>query len=96
MNDGIIGSIDTFGYDTECLTWTVDGYAGKVFFRNGKFNVTVHCGILKFKPEYVNKLDYSYLRYILIEQLPSHAAGVANKHLKIHHIYKVFVKLPVD
>ena len=96
LNDGIIGSIDTYDHDIECLTWTVDGYAGNVFHRNGKFNVTVHCGILKFKPVYRDKLDYSYLRYILNEELPSHAVGVANKRLKIHHISRVSVKLPVD
>ncbi len=96
LEDGIIGSIDTFDHDTECLTWTVDGYAGKVFHRNGKFNVTIHCGILKLKPEYQSKLDYSYLRYVLNEELPSFAVGVANKRLKIHHISRVRVKLPVD
>ena len=36
------------------------------------------------------------MRYILNEELPLYAVGVANKRLKIHHISKVKVKLPID
>lgn len=50
VNEGIIGYINTYDYDTECLTWTTDGiYAGTVFYRNGKFSMTTHCGALLLK-----------------------------------------------
>ena len=50
FNYGIMGSIDTFDFDGEYITWTTDGiYAGTCFYRNGKFNCTNVCGTLKVK-----------------------------------------------
>lgn len=47
-NEGIFGCIDTYDYEGECLTWTTDGAnAGRVFYRNGKFNCTNVCGTVK-------------------------------------------------
>lgn len=47
-NDGIMGYIDTFDFEGEYITWTTDGVnAGKVFYRNGKFNCTNVCGSIK-------------------------------------------------
>ena len=45
-NDGVLGSISTYDFDGEYLTWTTDGAkAGTVFRREGKFNCTNVCGI---------------------------------------------------
>lgn len=47
-NDGVMGSIDTYMFDGEYLTWTTDGaHAGTVFHRRGRFNCTNVCGTLK-------------------------------------------------
>lgn len=47
-NKGKMGSIDSFDFDGEYITWTTDGaYAGTVFYRNGKFNCTNVCGTLQ-------------------------------------------------
>lgn len=48
-NDGSIGNIKTYMFDGEYLTWNTDGYAGSIFYRNGKFNCTNICGVLKAK-----------------------------------------------
>jgi type I restriction enzyme, S subunit len=49
-NDGILGTIDTYDFDGDYLTWTTDGAkAGTVFSRNGRFNCTNVCGTLKPK-----------------------------------------------
>ena len=46
-NNGEIGSIDTFDFDGEYISWTTDGAnAGTVFYRKGKFSVTNVCGLI--------------------------------------------------
>ncbi|WP_222702332.1 restriction endonuclease subunit S [Ureaplasma diversum] len=38
LNNGQIGSINTYDFDGDYITWTTDGaYAGTVFYREGKF-----------------------------------------------------------
>ena len=47
-NDGILGFIDTYMFAGDFLTWTTDGaYAGTIFRRKGKFNITNVCGLIK-------------------------------------------------
>lgn len=49
-NDGIMGYLDDFMFEGEYISWTTDGAnAGTVFYRNGKFNCTNVCGLLKLK-----------------------------------------------
>ena len=51
-NDGCLGYINTYDYDTTLLTWTTDGAnAGTVFLRKGKFNCTNICGTLKLNTQ---------------------------------------------
>ena len=98
-DDGVMGTILTYDWDTECLTWSVDGsYPGMVFHRNGKFSMTTHCGMLKIKDEYRDLLDYGYLYNILNDIFPNFAKGNGNKRLKKTHIEKDVesIKIPVD
>lgn len=45
--DGVMGSINTYDFEGDYLTWTTDGAnAGTVFRRSGKFNCTNVCGTL--------------------------------------------------
>ena len=49
-NNGKMGTIRTFDFEGEYVTWTTDGaYAGTVFYRSGKFNCTNVCGTLRDK-----------------------------------------------
>ena len=49
-NEGVMGSISTYDFDGEYITWTTDGAnAGTVFARQGRFNCTNVCGTLKAK-----------------------------------------------
>ena len=49
-NEGIMGYLDDFMFEGEYASWTTDGAnAGTVFYRNGKFNCTNVCGLLKLK-----------------------------------------------
>ena len=55
-NGGEMGRLDSYDFDGEYVTWTTDGVnAGRVFYRNGKFNCTNVCGVLKIineSPQY--------------------------------------------
>jgi restriction endonuclease S subunit len=98
-NAGEIGKIDTYDYEEECFTWTTDGVlAGTVFYRNGKFSITTHCGILKLKEEYKKKVDFEYLRFILNLTLPSEKSTLgewANKRLGIERMGEISIDLPI-
>ena len=59
-NDGIFGCIDRYMFDGDYLTWTTDGaYAGTIFRRKGKFNITNVCGLIDITFQNVNQ-DYLY------------------------------------
>lgn len=95
---GEIGSIDTFDYDEECFTWTTDGtYVGTVFYRNGKFSITTHCGILRVKPQYKDKVNFEYLNFILNQTLPNYKLGEgSNKRLGTERMKEVQIEIPID
>ncbi|RIY33354.1 hypothetical protein CJP74_02130, partial [Psittacicella melopsittaci] len=45
-NNGICGYFDTYSFENS-ITWTTDGeYAGDVKYREGKFQASIHCGIM--------------------------------------------------
>lgn len=62
-DDGVMGSIDTYDFDGEYLTWTTDGAkAGTVFRRKGKFNCTNVCGTLR---PLTQSIDLDYAQFAL-------------------------------
>ena len=64
-NDGLMGFYDSYMFDDQLITWSIDG-GGNFFLRNKhKFNVTNVCGILKILD---NSFDYSFLYEILSYQ----------------------------
>lgn len=62
-NDGCLGYLDTYDYDTNQLTWTTDGAnAGTVFLRRGKHNCTNVCGTLAALS---NEISLEYQKFAL-------------------------------
>ena len=60
-NDGVLGCINTYMFDGSYLTWTTDGaYAGTIFRRKGKFNITNVCGLIDLKANENILQDYLY------------------------------------
>lgn len=93
-NNGVVGKIDTFDYDCECLTWTTDGiYAGTLFHRNGKFSMTTHCGALL--PKNYDKLSLEFVKYELENTLSQLAQGEGNKRVTVDIIKKAIVQIPI-
>jgi len=95
-NEGIIGLIDSYDYDGEYLTWTTDGYAGTVFYRNGKFSMTTHCGALSLKEEYKGKINLKYVAIQLNQILKNMAVGYGNKRVTLTILKKCMIPIPVD
>lgn len=92
-NDGIFGNIASFDFEGEYLTWTTDGAnAGRVFYRNGKFNCTNVCGTAKLKEGLRVNLyfAYSYLNYIT----KNYVSYVGNPKLMNGVFGKIKINLP--
>lgn len=91
-NNGIMGSINTFDFEGEYVTWTTDGiYAGTCFFRSGKFNCTNVCGTLKAKNE---KLLIKFLPLVLNDITPDHVVKSANPKLMNNVMANIKIPLP--
>lgn len=65
-NNGCLGYLNTYDYSGPAITWTTDGAkAGTVFFRDGKYNCTNVCGILRFKIGNFEKSDIKFMTYAI-------------------------------
>ena len=106
-DDGIIGMIDRVDYDVkECLTWTADGvYAGTMFLRSGKFNLTYHAGILQLKEKFEGlgdsydpkDLHLPYVYHILNKKLSKSALGQEkqNKRVTVQVMRDTEIEIPI-
>ena len=92
-NNGVLGTISTYEYDGEYLTWTTDGAnAGSVFYRYGKFSVINVCGLLKVTRAGVLP---KYLYYILKVSTEPHVnRGMGNAKLMSNVMAKIKVPVP--
>ncbi len=96
-NEGEIGKISSYDHEKECFTWTSDGvHAGTVFYRNGKFSITTHCGILDLKPEHKGKVNFEYLDFVLNQVLPNNTLGEgANKRIGTERMKEISIEIPI-
>jgi hypothetical protein len=91
--EGIIGYIDKFDHDKECITWTTDGInAGQLFLRNGKFSMTAHCGSLTPKSD---DLYIPYFKYKLQLIIKSKTRGSLNKRVTERMIKRLTLEVPI-
>ena len=97
VKDGVIGYINTYDFDTNCLTWTTDGIkAGTLFIRESKFSMTTHCGALLPKQDYNEKIDLKFIFFQLRNILKDYAVGEGNKRLTVEAIEEIVLNLPID
>ncbi|MCV3743555.1 restriction endonuclease subunit S [Ureaplasma sp. ES3154-GEN] len=97
LNDGIIGKINTYDYNGEYVTWTTDGaYAGTVFYRSGKFNITNICGLLK--PKNHQQILPKFLAYYLQKNTKKYVNyATTNPKLMSNTISNIQIPLiPID
>ena len=94
-NNGIFGNIKTYDFNGEYLTWTTDGAnAGKVFYRNGKFNCTNVCGTLKLKDKFIGKIDLEYIAPVLDAITENFVIKVGNPKLMNKEVERIKIPLP--
>ena len=91
-NNGVMGYLDNYDYEGEHITWTTDGAnAGTVYYRNGKFNCTNVCGILKIK----NGYDAYYISNILNCYTKKYVStNLANPKLMNNVMANIKINLP--
>lgn len=79
-NNGQMGSLTTFDFFGEYITWTTDGEnAGTVFFRSGQFNCTNVCGTLQ--PKNKDDLELQFLAYHLGRIAKRYVSYIGNPKL---------------
>ena len=92
-NNGMLGSISSFDYEGEYLTWTTDGaYAGTIFYRKGKFNITNVCGLINLLSD---EVLLRFLYYWLSIEASKHVyKGMGNPKLMSNQMALVEIPVP--
>lgn len=93
-DNGKIGSINTYDFDGEYVTWTTDGaYAGTIFYRSGKFSVTNICGLIF--PKDKNILNLKFVFYWLQITAKKHVKdGSSNPKLMSNVMGNITIPIP--
>lgn len=104
QNDGLMGEvsrecfdkIDKKGYAGE-LTWTTNGYAGKVFYREKDYLYSEKCGRIIIKEKYKEKINIKFLMYYLNQITYKYKTAESNNgKLDIIHMSNIPIKIPID
>ncbi len=92
-----IGHIDTYDWDTECVTITTNGhYAGTPnYIPQSKFNMNGDCGCFLLKDEYLDCISYQYLEYALQNKRTEYGLNWKNKPSP-DDLLDLEIKIPVD
>lgn len=92
-NDGVLGYINTFDFETDLITWTTDGVnAGTVFRRKGKFSCTNICGTLI--PINRKNTSLDYFGFAIAEstkhnkRIDTNGAKIMSNEMAVIHIVK--------
>ncbi|OJG68211.1 hypothetical protein RV09_GL001458 [Enterococcus moraviensis] len=90
-------------YFENCLTVSIDGFAGYVFYRKHKFSLSEKVRPLILKGKYEGKIDLLYLKYILEPLFRKHIKGrkgIKGKNeytkLPLGTIKKLTISIPSD
>ena len=88
---GLMGYYSDYLYE-DAITWTTDGAnAGTVFYRNGKFNCTNVCGLLKLKKGF----DAHFVSLVLAEATRMYVStNLANPKLMNNTMGNIQIRLP--
>ncbi|MDR1691261.1 MAG: N-6 DNA methylase [Rickettsiales bacterium] len=81
-------------YFENCLTWNIDGSIGKVHFRAGRFSLSEKVIPLIVHDLYKDKLDLSFLKYVIEIEFGKHYFGYDNKAGK-GKIQNIEIAIPV-
>ncbi len=93
-DNGLLGKINTFDYNLECMQITTNGvYAGTVFYRKKhKFSIN---GDAKLLIKKIKNLDYGYLLYELTRVFSLIGFNWENK-VSDKKLEEIYINIPVD
>ena len=60
---GLFATIDSFDFDSPCLSWAIDGLAGFMMIHNESFSATNHRGVLIPHEDKLGLIDLQYMKY---------------------------------
>ena len=104
FNEGLMGrvskeyyeSFDKQGKKGE-LTWTTNGYAGVVFYRETDYLYSEKCGRIILRKEFKEKINPKFLKIYLNQITYKYKTSESNNgKLDIIHMLNVPVRLPID
>ena len=81
-------------YYEKCLTWNIDGYIGKAFYRDDRFTLSEKVIPLVLQQQYEETIDYEYVKFILEKEAKKKDLGFSNKAGK-SRIKDIEIKIPV-
>ena len=92
-NDGVLGSINSYMFNGDYLTWTTDGaYAGTIFRRKGKFSITNVCGLIDITDSNVHQ---NFLYFWLSKTAKNYVLeGMGNPKLMSNVASTILVPIP--
>jgi len=104
INDGLMGSVsqDFFNKSNKQgkageLTWTTNGYAGVVFYRETDYLYSEKCGRIILRNNYQKKINQKYLKIYLNQITYKYKTAESNNgKLDILHMSNIPIKLPID
>ena len=90
-------------YFNDCLTYNIDGFAGYVFYREGKFSLSEKVRPLIIKNEYKNYLIPEYLKFVIEPIFRSNRKGrlgesERNEYTKLYKnmIEDIKIRIPLN
>lgn len=96
VSEECYSGFDKKGMEQE-LTWTTNGYAGRVFYRKEKYLYSEKCGRIVLRKEYQKEIDIEYLMYILNQITYKYKTSESNNgKLDIIHMSNITVPIPLD
>ena len=92
-DNGVMGRINSYMFDGDYLTWTTDGaYAGTIFRRKGRFNITNVCGLIDITDD---EIYQDYLYYWLSLTAKSYVSeGMGNPKLMSNVASTIQIPIP--
>ena len=90
----IKNNLNGIKYFENCLTWNIDGYIGKAFYRKGRFTLSEKVIPLVLRDQYTNNVSYEYVKYILQKEAAKRELGFSNKAGK-SRIADIKINLPI-
>lgn len=80
-------------YFENILTWNIDGSVGKALFREGRFTLSEKVIPMILKDEWVEIIDYLFVKYMLEKMSVEHGFGFSNKAGKTR-IKNIEIQIP--